>query len=66
MPQTPHLERYFTASNTVRDIVIGMSDDWACLPDCSHAAKAAANRYTCHISGSDVYHPSQGNRTKMG
>ena len=26
MPQTPHLEKHFTASNTVRDIVIGMSD----------------------------------------
>ena len=26
MPQTPHIERHFTASNTVRDIVIGMSD----------------------------------------
>src|SRR5260370_30013744 len=26
MPQTPHLERHFTASATVRDIVIGMSD----------------------------------------
>jgi vacuolar iron transporter family protein len=26
MPQTPHIERHFTASATVRDIVIGMSD----------------------------------------
>jgi vacuolar iron transporter family protein len=26
MPVTPHLERHFTASNAVRDIVIGMSD----------------------------------------
>jgi VIT1/CCC1 family predicted Fe2+/Mn2+ transporter len=26
MPQTPHTERHFTASETVRDIVIGMSD----------------------------------------
>lgn len=26
MPQTPHIEMHFTASNTVRDIVIGMSD----------------------------------------
>jgi VIT1/CCC1 family predicted Fe2+/Mn2+ transporter len=26
MPQTPHHERHFTASDTVRDIVIGMSD----------------------------------------
>ncbi|MGE0387938.1 MAG: VIT1/CCC1 transporter family protein [Gammaproteobacteria bacterium] len=26
MPQTPHLERHFLASNTVRDIVIGMAD----------------------------------------
>ncbi len=26
MPQTPHLEQHFTASEVVRDIVIGMSD----------------------------------------
>jgi VIT1/CCC1 family predicted Fe2+/Mn2+ transporter len=26
MPQTPHAERHFTASEVVRDIVIGMSD----------------------------------------
>lgn len=26
MPQTPHIERHFTASDLVRDLVIGMSD----------------------------------------
>jgi len=26
MPQTPHIERHFTSSDIVRDIVIGMSD----------------------------------------
>jgi VIT1/CCC1 family predicted Fe2+/Mn2+ transporter len=26
MPQTPHVERHFTASESIRDIVIGMSD----------------------------------------
>ncbi|MFY9551290.1 MAG: VIT1/CCC1 transporter family protein [Thermoanaerobaculia bacterium] len=26
MPQTPHIEQHFTASDAVRDIVIGMSD----------------------------------------
>jgi VIT1/CCC1 family predicted Fe2+/Mn2+ transporter len=26
MPQTPHVEKHFTASDAVRDIVIGMSD----------------------------------------
>ena len=26
MPQTPHLEKHFTAGELVRDIVIGMSD----------------------------------------
>ena len=26
MPQTPHVERHFTGSEVVRDIVIGMSD----------------------------------------
>lgn len=26
MPQTPHIERHFTASEAVRDVVIGMSD----------------------------------------
>lgn len=27
MPQTPHVEKHFAASNAVRDIVIGLSDD---------------------------------------
>src|SRR5215212_4604678 len=26
MPLTPHIERHFTATDTVRDVVIGMSD----------------------------------------
>ncbi len=26
MPQTPHIEKHFTAGETVRDIVIGMAD----------------------------------------
>ena len=26
MPQTPHVEKHFTSSATIRDIVIGMSD----------------------------------------
>ena len=26
MPQTPHVEKHFTSSEAVRDIVIGMSD----------------------------------------
>src|SRR3989442_7502718 len=26
MPQTPHIERHFTGTATVRDIVIGMAD----------------------------------------
>jgi vacuolar iron transporter family protein len=26
MPQTPHIEKHFTGSETIRDIVIGMSD----------------------------------------
>jgi len=26
MPQTPHIEQHFTASDSVRDVVIGMSD----------------------------------------
>lgn len=26
MPQTPHIEHHFTGSETVRDLVIGMSD----------------------------------------
>ena len=26
MPQTPHIEKHFLASNTVRDVIIGMSD----------------------------------------
>src|SRR5216117_1817048 len=26
MPRTPHIERHFTASDRVRDVVLGMSD----------------------------------------
>ena len=26
MPQTPHIEQHFTASDNIRDVVIGMSD----------------------------------------
>ena len=26
MPATPHIEKHFTATETVRDVVIGMSD----------------------------------------
>lgn len=26
MPQTPHIEHHLTASDSVRDVVIGMSD----------------------------------------
>lgn len=26
MPSTPHIEKHFTASEAVRDVVIGMSD----------------------------------------
>ena len=26
MPNTPHIEKHFTSSDTVRDIVIGMAD----------------------------------------
>src|SRR5438876_10308896 len=26
MPQTPHIEKHFTASEKIRDVVIGMSD----------------------------------------
>ncbi len=26
MPQTPHIEHHFTASDTIRDVIIGMSD----------------------------------------
>jgi len=26
MPQTPHIERHFTASDSIRDVMIAMSD----------------------------------------
>lgn len=29
MPMTPHIEKHFTATETVRDVVIGMSDGLA-------------------------------------
>jgi hypothetical protein len=27
MPATPHVEKHFTATETVRDVVIGMADE---------------------------------------
>jgi vacuolar iron transporter family protein len=45
MPTTPHIERHFTASDTVRDVVIGMSDGltvpFALAAGLSGAAQAA-------------------------
>ena len=32
MPATPHVEKHFTATETVRDIVIGMADGASALP----------------------------------
>jgi len=46
MPQTPHVEKHFTSSETVRDIVIGMSDGltvpFALAAGLSGAVEAAA------------------------
>lgn len=53
MPQTPHTERHFTGIETVRDIVIGMSDG---LTDPFALAAGKAGRYGSprHHSGDRV------------
>ncbi len=52
MPSTPHIEKHFTASEAVRDVVIGMSDGltvpFALAAGLSGAA--AANRIVIVIS----------------
>ncbi len=41
MPTTPHVERHFTATEAVRDVVIGMSD-WLTVPFALAAGLSAA------------------------
>ena len=41
MPATPHVEKHFTATETVRDVVIGMADGLT-VPFASAAGLAAA------------------------
>jgi vacuolar iron transporter family protein len=45
MPQTPHIERHFTASDTIRDIIIGMSDGLT-VPFALAAGLSSANAAT--------------------
>src|SRR5438128_2182872 len=45
MPQTPHVEKHFTSSETVRDIVIGMADGLT-VPFALAAALSGANSTT--------------------
>src|SRR5215813_963246 len=45
MPQTPHIERHFTASDTIRDIIIGMSDGLT-VPFVLAAGLSSANAAT--------------------
>ncbi len=49
MPQTPHIEHHFTASEAVRDVVIGISDGrtvpFALAPGLSGAATASGGAY---------------------
>lgn len=48
MPQTPHIERHFTASEVVRDVVIGMSDGLT-VPFALAAGLTGAAAITNHI-----------------
>ena len=48
MPQTPHLEKHFTASETIRDIVIGMSDGLT-VPFALAAGLSGAANTTTHV-----------------
>lgn len=45
MPQTPHIERHFRASDTIRDIIIGMSDGLT-VPFALAAGLSSANAAT--------------------
>jgi vacuolar iron transporter family protein len=48
MPQTPHIERHFTASDTIRDIIIGMSDGLT-VPFALAAGLSSANAATAVV-----------------
>jgi hypothetical protein len=45
MPSTPHVEQHFTATETVRDVVIGMADGltvpFALAAGCRPSSRAA-------------------------
>ena len=64
MPQTPHIERHFTASQMVRDDVIGMADGltvpFALAAGLSGAAVATRVVITAGIAEFDklMFHPS--------
>jgi len=57
MPETPHLERHFTASDSVRDVVIGVSDGLK-VP----FALAAGSIAMVHRGGTAQEHPADGRR----
>jgi hypothetical protein len=42
MPQTPHVEKHFTSTEAVRDIVIGMSDGLT-VPFCQRRLQNGPN-----------------------
>ena len=54
MPQTPHVERHFTGGETVRDVVIGMSDG---LTRPSHWRRAFRERLARRTSSSSRVWP---------
>jgi len=54
MPSTPHMEKHFTAGESVRDIVIGMSDGFELgleKPNPSRAWKSALTIACAYIVG---------------
>jgi VIT1/CCC1 family predicted Fe2+/Mn2+ transporter len=51
MPQSPHIERHFTGSETVRDLVIGMSDGLTVPFALAAGLSGIANSTTIVITG---------------
>jgi len=61
MPATPHIEKHFTATETVRDVVIGMSDGLTVLFALAaglSAAVAVANTNVIVTAATDRSEPA--------
>ena len=55
MPQTPHIERHFTSSEAVRDIVIGMADIKGRFTVAVPIRSASQTLVTCALAAAGAY-----------